>query len=346
MKFTYTYRSSDGQRHTAEIEAENRDAAFAKLRAELGIKPIKVTAAEGPEEQGGAGRAANVSAAPRGGTWKAAVLAAIAIAAAVGAWWWLRRAARPEAAPYQVMTPQAPVTYTVATPLPRQAIPGSRQRIEQAIGGPYRRQDGGSPSQNRRQDGGSPSQNRRQDGGDPNSATRRGENVDGASYEAGQGVFAHAAERWLARYAEPGRKIEGLKIEDLRLGGEDSWRSCLRETIRIASSDFTEVVDLKRIVAGMKREMNAYLAGGGSVDGYLAELEKRQRLEMSYRERAEQKLGELLKEPKGDASRQDQLKAAYAYWLKANAALKSMGIYELPLPDALRAYQMGLDIEE
>ncbi|MBR0504957.1 MAG: hypothetical protein IJJ84_06075, partial [Kiritimatiellae bacterium] len=46
MKFTYTYRSSDGERHTAEIEAESRDAAFAKIRTELGIKPIKVVAAE------------------------------------------------------------------------------------------------------------------------------------------------------------------------------------------------------------------------------------------------------------------------------------------------------------
>ena len=34
MKFTYTYRSSDGQRHTAEIEAESRDAAFAKIRTD------------------------------------------------------------------------------------------------------------------------------------------------------------------------------------------------------------------------------------------------------------------------------------------------------------------------
>ena len=49
MRFAYTYRSSDGQRHTAEIEAESRDAAFAKVHAELGIKPIKVTAS-GPEE--------------------------------------------------------------------------------------------------------------------------------------------------------------------------------------------------------------------------------------------------------------------------------------------------------
>ena len=95
------------------------------------------------------------------------------------------------------------------------------------------------------------------------------------------------------------------------------------------------MVDLKRIVAGMKREMRAYLAGGGTVDGYLAELEKRQRLEVSYRERAEQRLAELLKDQK----------AAYAYWLKANAQLQSMGIYPLPLPDALRMYQMGLELE-
>ena len=35
-----------------------------------------------------------------------------------------------------------------------------------------------------------------------------------------------------------------------------------------------------------------------------------------------------------------------AFGLKANARLQSMGIYPLPLPDALRPYQMGLDIEE
>lgn len=44
MLFAYTYRSSDGMRHTAEIEAPNRDAAFAILRTEYGIRPIKVVA--------------------------------------------------------------------------------------------------------------------------------------------------------------------------------------------------------------------------------------------------------------------------------------------------------------
>ena len=45
-------------------------------------------------------------------------------------------------------------------------------------------------------------------------------------------------------------------------------------------------------------------------------------------------------------SGRDSLKAAYAYWLKANAQLQAMGIYPLALPDALRSYQMSLDIEE
>ena len=53
MKFTYTYRSSDGQRRTAEIEAESRDAAFERVRAELGIKPIKVVAAVETSRQDG-----------------------------------------------------------------------------------------------------------------------------------------------------------------------------------------------------------------------------------------------------------------------------------------------------
>ncbi|MBR0506637.1 MAG: hypothetical protein IJJ84_14655 [Kiritimatiellae bacterium] len=314
MKFTYTYRSSDGQRRTAEIEAESRDAAFERVRAELGIKPIKVVAAV---ESGGA---LGERALPNGHdkrdrsrwTWGAAILAAAILAVGLGAWWWFTgRAARSETAPYQVMTPQGAVTLSVATPLPRQTIPGDRRRIE-----------------------------------------------------AGRDtIFTNAAERLLARFAEPGRAVaasEGAKPT------EADFAACLREPIRIASTDFTEVVDLKRIVTGMKREMRAYIAGGGTVEQYLAELEKRQRLEISYRDNAERRLNDMLngldaRSPSAtggtpvipvngqDArsrSGQPSLKAAYAYWLKANAQLQAMGIYLLALPDALRSYQMSLDIEE
>ena len=178
-----------------------------------------------------------------------------------------------------------------ASPLPRQMIPGDRQRIAGAVGS-----------------------------------------------------LKHPAERLLARFAEPGRAVAALPDERPT---EAEFAACLREPIRVASTDFTEAVDLKRIVTGMKREMRAYIAGGGTAERYLSELVKRQKLEISYRENAERRLGELLngENPKPE-TRNQKLQAAYEYWLKANASLKSMGIYELPLPDALQGYQAGLGLDE
>jgi hypothetical protein len=281
MKFTYTYRSSDGQRHTAEIEAENRDAAFARVRNELGIKPIKVVATGDHATGDGSGKSA---ASPRWGTFLVIAFIASVLFIALAVWWFGGRGATApaqEPVTYTVNTLQGPVTLQAAEPLPRQAIPGNRQRIE----------------------------------GDRDS------------------VFTNAAERLLSRFAEPGRAVAAPADTKPT---EAEFRACLREPIRVASNELTEHIDLKRIVSGMKREMRAYLAGGGTADGYLTELEKRQRLEISYRKSAEEKLESLLKDPK----------AAYAYWLKANAQLQAMGIYPLVLPDALRSYQMSLDIEE
>ena len=342
MKFTYTYRSSDGERHSAEIEAESRDAAFAKIRTELGIKPIKVVAEETSRQDGGSPYGRAGARPSRWMPWGAAILAAIVLFVGGGVVWWMRSPNRESPTangelpaansdqPITVITPQGPVTLRVAEPLPRQMIPGNRQRIEEAV-----------------------------------------------AQERDPPVFRFAAERWLARFAEPGRVVAAPA--DTR-PTEAEFAACLREPIRIASTDFTEVVDLKRIVTGMKREMRAYLAGGGTVEGYLAELEKRQKLEVSYRERAEQKLNDMLngqdaRSPSStggtpvvpDAAKmaaphaggtpaigqdarspggRNSLKAAYAYWLKANAQLQAMGIYPLALPDALRSYQMSLDIEE
>ncbi len=160
-------------------------------------------------------------------------------------------------------------------------------------------------------------------------------------------LFTNAAERLLSRFAEPGRAVAAPANGKPT---EADFRAALREPIRVASNELTEHIDLKRIVAGLKREMRAYLAGGGTVDGYLAELEKRQRLEISYRERAEQKLNDMLNaesnaQNPGQEIRDAKLKSAYGYWLKANASLEAMGIYPLPLPSALRSYQMSLDID-
>ena len=51
MKYTYAYKTSDGVRHEASMNAASRDDVFAELRKK-GIKAIKVVAADGSKANG------------------------------------------------------------------------------------------------------------------------------------------------------------------------------------------------------------------------------------------------------------------------------------------------------
>ena len=51
MTYTYAYKTSDGRRHEASMDAESREAVFESLRAR-GIRPIKVVAADGSKANG------------------------------------------------------------------------------------------------------------------------------------------------------------------------------------------------------------------------------------------------------------------------------------------------------
>ena len=141
-------------------------------------------------------------------------------------------------------------------------------------------------------------------------------------------------ERLLALFAEPGRPLSAPKG---KTPTEAEFAVILREPLKIAENEFTESVDLKRIVTRIKGDLHRYLAAGGTAKEFISELIKRQKLEIAYREKAEARLNEMLK---GDTSK------AYDFFLKANAQLQSMGIYPLPLPVSLRSYQNTLDFDE
>lgn len=143
-----------------------------------------------------------------------------------------------------------------------------------------------------------------------------------------------APERLLAAFAEPGRPLPDFNG---KIPTEAEFAVILRKPLKIDENEFTESVDLKRIVTRIKADLRRYLAAGGTSEEYIMELIKRQKQEISYREKAENRLGEMLK---GDAAK------AYDFFLKANAQLQSMGIYPLPLPDSLRNYQLLLDFDE
>jgi len=154
--------------------------------------------------------------------------------------------------------------------------------------------------------------------------------------EAMSGAFDTTTEKALAQFAEPGREfiLPEAQID------EPDVKTALAKPLTFSSSEFSESIDLKRIVSGMKRELNSYIALGGTWNDYLEELVKRQKLEISYRQNANQKIHDAL-----DGNNPDKAKA-YNIWLKANAQLQSMGIYPLPLPDALRDYQFSLNLDE
>ena len=269
MKFSYAYKSSDGVRHEALIDAGSREDAFAELRKQ-GIRPIKVVAQDGSRANGAPAR-------PRK-RWIA--LAALVSSLAAGALTWLLAPAGDV-----VSDRDKDLIEKVALPLPRQMINGNRERIELLP----------------------------------------------------DGFLSCKAESFLARFAEPGRPFkvetsEGLTTEDVQ--------TALTNTIKYTESEFTERIDLKRIVVGLKQEMGNYIRGGGSIDDYVQALINRQQTEISYRSEANSTLEKLLRDAKSNPA------PAYDFWLKANAKLQSMGIYPIPLPESLRSYQMSLPFEE
>lgn len=154
--------------------------------------------------------------------------------------------------------------------------------------------------------------------------------------DAMSGAFDTTTEKALAQFAEPGREFS---MPDAHPDPSD-MKTALSTPLKFSAKELSESIDLKRIVTGMKRELANYIALGGTWDGYLEELVKRQKLEISYRQNAHLKIHTAL-----DGIHPDKAKA-YDYWLKANAQLQSMGIYPIPLPDALRDYQFNLNLDE
>ena len=160
--------------------------------------------------------------------------------------------------------------------------------------------------------------------------------IDGAAEK----LFATKAERFLARFAEPGRAFSAPECD---WPSKAEFEAVLGRPVRIAENEFTEHIDLKRMVEWMKREMRGYLRGSGYVSGYVRDLMKRQQMEIDQREKFRKHLDELVSQGL-KASDPSGLSTAYGYWLKANAQLQSMGIHPLPLPDALIGQSIG-DLE-
>lgn len=120
-------------------------------------------------------------------------------------------------------------------------------------------------------------------------------------------VFKYEAERYLARFASPGA-LDDVATKSL----PGDIVEALKSPITIQDDDSQEVVDLKRVVAGIKEDASLFLASGKSLTDIDEWLVLRQHMEADFRR-------QLIGGRDRDRFSKDAI----------NAKLRAMGLQEL-----------------
>ena len=256
MKYTYAYKTPDGVRHEAAMNASSREEVFSALRAK-GIKAIKVVAADGSKANGEVR-----------GLRKRAVVTLVALAAAVAgvvSWWWAGRA------PHQTAATSAAV--------PVAAVPGGRASTQAAITGVAALVAANSSL-------------RHQIYGDPAimESFERGDFGDALSRDGDRllAVFAQPG-RYMCAKGVSTRNLAPVAATNFE--NYASHELTVEKDVEIADTDSREVRELKQIVNGMREEMRGYLANGnGTPRSYWRRLNERTTSEMQIYERTRREL--------------------------------------------------------
>ena len=240
MRFGYTYQDREGRVHEDEIGAPSKAEAYSALR-QHGVRPMKVWEIESSSAPLSRFKVRTVA------------LAAVLVAIVLGAFF-LWHGRTPPAAPTEpprsedVQTPQA-LPDMPAQPPPRRPTRGIESPVVEVRAG------------------------------ERIARPRPRRQLDLANVKP-EKVFAHPAEVFFARFAQPGVTVPHMEItEEL----QDDFYDAIEDDIVILTDDSKPVADLKRVVAGIKQEAAARLSGGGSFADLAVWLEGRQRMEAEYR---------------------------------------------------------------
>ena len=244
MVFTYSYKTSDGVRHTDTINADSSEDAFRKLRS-VGIRPIKVEQGDvlGLEE-----RRLAESAAHRVKLRLVLVLGVLGVVAMTlsVAVLWTRKGVGDPTSPVPTAT-----TRVIPEPVESRVValvqPALRHQIQ-------------------------------------------GIEMSDALLEK---VFPDPADRFLARYAQPGEKVEMIELTPIL---EKGLLDGMNSSFPLFGDEPRTWWELKNVVAGMKEEMVRFLKLGGTVKDFARMLVERQRTEFDFRERVRV---EFLRKSKG-----------------------------------------------
>ena len=138
--------------------------------------------------------------------------------------------------------------------------------------------------------------------------------IQNLSADGWRTTFQDEGDAWLARHAIPGVVC-------------DCPSNCMvnisSEPLQILDEDSEELRKMKRMVNGMKKEMQEYLDAGGALEDYIDLCCERVRTEKGIKDSINGKFIQLRKK--------DPLEVADD-WEKQNKTLRSLGLPTVPLP--------------
>lgn len=145
-------------------------------------------------------------------------------------------------------------------------------------------------------------------------------------------VFENEGERFLARFAQPGIPV--------RLAG-NAWRKTVADALKakpapvpVRDSDSAEIAKMKRMVNGMKNELAQYVADGGTVEGYIAEVLQRQSIEEKIVINFKAEFEKL--ERDANAKNRDEI---IFKWNAKNVLLRQMGLRTVLIPERIEGME-------
>lgn len=138
-------------------------------------------------------------------------------------------------------------------------------------------------------------------------------------------IFVRKSDRFLSRFVEPGRM---LSKEELLVDRDviDELKLTMLNSVEVKASDIVEQSQVKRIVAGIRKEMAMYVQEGGTVEEYVKCLFERQRYEQALRRKA-------IAELRVVRSRTRSEQSYISEWKRINMRLRSYGLKLIPISD-------------
>ena len=301
MKYTYIYRDASGAKHAGKVEAKNRAECFAKLKAQ-GIVPVQV-------REGGSGQNARRPEAS-GRTPVMRFLVGLGILAVLGVLAYLvylefsggREALPPPPKSEKSARQSAPRLEKprVATPTPRGAKPApAAPTVSAAL--PVPEAPPRTPWTNIYTNGRGEEVRVGRDGKRVAMLSAWQRKREEEAKNPPKRVFRHTAEAYMAMFLNPAEAVPPPPENYT----DEQVAQMLVEKIEIdPENDTPDEIRQKEGVQKLKEELKEWIKGGGTFDGYLNELQKRQNLEAAKLLEARKMISEAMENGNVDEARE------------------------------------------